>query len=67
MAVARRYGKSHRASIIGEAEGFNIPYDAERIHISTELAEADGISLAEVLEKFNIALGKQIYCGQFRF
>ena len=40
-------------------EGFNIPYDAERIHgISTELAEADGIALAEVLEKFNIALSK---------
>ena len=40
-------------------EGFNIPYDAERIHgISTELAEADGVSLSEVLEKFNIALGK---------
>ena len=40
-------------------EGFNIPYDAERIHgISTELAEAEGVSLAEVLEKFNIALGK---------
>jgi DNA polymerase-3 subunit alpha len=34
-------------------------YDAERIHgISTELAEAEGISLAEVLEKFNVALGK---------
>ncbi|WP_264520326.1 DNA polymerase III subunit alpha [Flavobacterium sp. N1994] len=40
-------------------EGFNIPFDAERIHgISTELAEAQGISLVEVLEKFNIALGK---------
>ncbi|WP_281324365.1 DNA polymerase III subunit alpha [Flavobacterium sp. IMCC34518] len=40
-------------------EGFNIPYDAERIHgISTELAEAEGISLGEVLEKFNVALGK---------
>ena len=40
-------------------EGFNIPYDAERIHgISTELAEAEGIPLAEVLEKFNIALAK---------
>jgi len=40
-------------------EGFNIPYDAERIHgISTELAEAEGISLAEVLEKFNISLAK---------
>jgi len=43
-------------------EGFNIPYDAERIHgISTELAEADGISLSEVLEKFNIALEKAKY------
>ncbi|TRX30033.1 DNA polymerase III subunit alpha [Flavobacterium franklandianum] len=40
-------------------EGFNIPYDAERIHgISTELAEAEGIPLTEVLEKFNIALSK---------
>jgi DNA polymerase-3 subunit alpha len=40
-------------------EGFNIPYDAERIHgISTELAEAEGIPLAEVLEKFNISLAK---------
>ncbi len=40
-------------------EGFNIPYDAERIHgISTELAQAEGIQLAEVLEKFNLALSK---------
>ncbi|WP_348799088.1 DNA polymerase III subunit alpha [Flavobacterium adhaerens] len=40
-------------------EGFNIPYDAERVHgISTELAQHDGILLAEVLEKFNIALSK---------
>jgi len=40
-------------------EGFNIPYDAEKIHgISTELAQEQGISLAEVLEKFNIALSK---------
>lgn len=40
-------------------EGFNIPYDAERIHgISTELAQEQGIVLAEVIEKFNIALGK---------
>ncbi len=42
-----------------QPEGYNIPYDAERIHgISTELAQADGISLSEVLEKFNIALSK---------
>lgn len=40
-------------------EGFNIPYDAEKIHgISTELAESQGVLLSEVLEKFNIALGK---------
>lgn len=40
-------------------EGFNIPYDAEKIHgISTALAEQDGITLEEVLEKFNIALSK---------
>jgi len=40
-------------------EGFNIPYDAERIHgISTELAEEQGLALQEVLEKFNSALAK---------
>ncbi|HNP33097.1 MAG TPA: 3'-5' exonuclease, partial [Flavobacterium sp.] len=40
-------------------EGFNIPFDAERIHgISTELAEQQGIDLKEVLEKFNTALSK---------
>ncbi|MDT0649235.1 DNA polymerase III subunit alpha [Autumnicola edwardsiae] len=40
-------------------EGFNIPYDAEKIHgISTELAAQDGITLQEVLEKFQVALDK---------
>jgi len=40
-------------------DGFDIPYDAERIHgISTELAQRDGIALQEVLEKFNVALSK---------
>lgn len=40
-------------------EGFDIPYDAERIHgISTALAEKEGVALSEVLEKFNIALSK---------
>ncbi|MGJ5642626.1 DNA polymerase III subunit alpha [Formosa sp. S-31] len=40
-------------------DGFNIPYDAEKIHgISTELADEQGITLQEVLEKFNIALSK---------
>ena len=40
-------------------EGFNIPFDAERIHgISTELAQEQGVGLTEVLDKFNIALSK---------
>ncbi|RMA66377.1 DNA polymerase III subunit alpha [Ulvibacter antarcticus] len=40
-------------------DGFNIPFDAEKIHgISTELAEQQGISLAEMMEKFNEALSK---------
>lgn len=40
-------------------EGFNIPYDAEKIHgISTELAQEQGISLDEVLQKFNEVLSK---------
>jgi DNA polymerase-3 subunit alpha len=42
-----------------QPEGFNIPYDAEKIHgISTELAQEQGIPLAEVLEKFNDVLGR---------
>ncbi|HET7360775.1 MAG TPA: DNA polymerase III subunit alpha, partial [Salinimicrobium sp.] len=40
-------------------DGFNIPYEAEQIHgISTELANHEGIPLAEVLEKFKTALAK---------
>ncbi|WP_285058664.1 DNA polymerase III subunit alpha [Pedobacter ginsengisoli] len=40
-------------------DGFNIPYDAERIHgICTELADEQGIGLAEVLEKFNTVLSR---------
>ena len=43
-------------------DGFNIPYDAERIHgISTELAQQQGVQLKEMLEKFNIALSKAKY------
>jgi DNA polymerase-3 subunit alpha len=43
-------------------DGFNIPYDAERIHgISTELAQQNGIQLKDMLEKFNIALSKAKY------
>ncbi|MGO3156320.1 MAG: DNA polymerase III subunit alpha [Mesonia sp.] len=40
-------------------DGFNIPYDAEKIHgISTELAQEEGISLKEGLARFNSALAK---------
>ena len=40
-------------------DGFNIPYDAEKIHgISTELADEQGITLEEVLNKFIKALSK---------
>ena len=42
-----------------QPDGFNIPYDAEKIHgISTELAQEQGVPLTEVLEKFNTALSK---------
>ncbi|WP_308991410.1 DNA polymerase III subunit alpha [Mariniflexile litorale] len=42
-----------------QPDGFNIPYDAEKIHgISTELAQEQGIPLAEVLEKFNEVLNR---------
>jgi DNA polymerase III subunit alpha len=54
------FGKciSHQDYLI-KPEGFNIPYDAEQIHgISTELAEKQGLPLAEVLEKFNTDLAK---------
>ncbi|PIB28861.1 DNA polymerase III subunit alpha [Maribacter sp. 4G9] len=40
-------------------DGFNIPYDAEKIHgISTALAEQEGVPLGEVLEKFNAAMAQ---------
>jgi len=43
-------------------EGFNIPYDAEKIHgISTELASEQGLGLSEVLDLFNIALSKATF------
>ena len=42
-----------------QPDGFNIPYDAEKIHgISTELAAEDGIALQEGLARFQKALGK---------
>lgn len=40
-------------------EGFNIPYDSEKVHgISTELAENEGVPLEEVLEQLNQVLQK---------
>ncbi len=48
-----------RQDYLVRPDGFNIPYDAEQIHgISTELAQQEGVSLAEVLEKFNAAMTK---------
>jgi DNA polymerase-3 subunit alpha len=42
-----------------QPDGFNIPYDAERIHgISTDLAQEQGIELEEGLGLFNAALKK---------
>ncbi|MBO6605674.1 DNA polymerase III subunit alpha [Psychroserpens sp.] len=42
-----------------QPDGFNIPYDAEKIHgISTELAQENGVPLLEVLQKFNEVLAK---------
>ncbi|MFM7023104.1 MAG: DNA polymerase III subunit alpha [Flavobacteriales bacterium] len=40
-------------------DGFNIPYDAERIHgISTELAEEQGVELQAVLDDFKRVLAQ---------
>ncbi len=42
-----------------QPEGFNIPFDAEKIHgISTELAAAKGITLEDMMAKFQEVLGK---------
>jgi len=42
-----------------QPDGFNIPFDSEKIHgISTELAQEQGISLTDGLEKFNNVLSK---------
>lgn len=49
---------SHEDYLI-QPEGFNIPYDAEKVHgISTELAQEQGVSLALMLEKLNSALSQ---------
>ena len=51
-----------RNDFLIQPDGFNIPYDAERIHgISTELAQEKGISLNEGLRLFNEALSKTTF------
>ena len=46
-------------SYLVKPDGFNIPFDAERIHgISTELADEQGEPLVDVLHKFNTALAQ---------
>jgi DNA polymerase-3 subunit alpha len=46
-------------SFLVKPNGFNIPYDAEKIHgICTELAQEEGEDLEAVLAEFNIALSK---------
>ena len=46
-------------SFIVKPEGYNIPFDAEKVHgISTALAAQNGLALAQVLEKFNAVLEK---------
>ncbi len=51
-----------RNDFLIQPNGFNIPYDAERIHgISTELAQEKGISLDEGLRLFNEALSKTTF------
>ena len=51
-----------RNDFLIQPDGFNIPYDAERIHgISKELAQEKGISLIEGLRLFNEALSKTTF------
>ncbi len=45
-----------------QPDGFSIPYQSEQIHgISTELAQADGIPLANVLQEFNDVLNRSTF------
>lgn len=46
-------------SFLIQPNGFDIPYDAEKIHgISTALAQKEGVSLETALQAFNIALNQ---------
>ena len=52
---------SHEDYLI-QPDGYTIPFDSEQIHgISTALAEAQGVPLDEVLEKFHKALDEVDY------
>ncbi|MEM7085336.1 MAG: DNA polymerase III subunit alpha [Bacteroidota bacterium] len=47
------------ADFLVQPDGFDIPYDSERIHgISTDLAKQNGLPLSEVANQFVEALGK---------
>ena len=42
-----------------QPDGFTIPFDSEQVHgISTALAQAQGVALAEVLDEFHTALNQ---------
>lgn len=48
----------HKSFLI-KPEGFNIPFDAEKVHgISTELALQNGNQLSDALAEFNAVLSK---------
>lgn len=52
-------GLLEHGDFLVKPEGYNIPYDAEKVHgISTALAEREGVPLKEVLEAFNAVLAK---------
>ena len=52
---------SHEDYLI-RPDGFTIPFDSEQVHgISTALAEAQGVALAEVLDQFQAALDQVDY------
>jgi len=55
----------HRSFLV-KPEGFNIPFDAEKIHgISTELAKQEGLPIQEIIVEFNLVLAKtKFFVGQ---
>ena len=45
-----------------QPEGYDIPYDSERIHgISTELAAQQGLPLAQVLSRFKTVMEQAVF------